>query len=302
MRQLACLLMCLAWSVLAPAWAQGQRVWVALSGQDAPYLAAANALRARLPGEDVTIRPWGDFAAESAPAPKVVVALGTEAMEHMAEVAVAWPKTAVVALLVPRANLERLAGAGQGRVSGVYFDQPFPRLAQFLRQAMPERPRIGVLLGPNSYRYQSEIRQALRRAGLDEVIQLVENRDGLPQALREVLGKSDVLLAIPDSTVHNSQTAHHALLASYRQGIPMVGYSASYVKAGAATALVSTPEQIGRQGGDMVANLLAGRELPEPQAPEEFEVMKNANVARSLGLELDTEELARKLAVRRRSP
>jgi len=301
-RRFILLFLCLLFQAMAPACAQGQRIWVALGGQDANSLALVKELRARLPDRELIVRPWREFVAESAPAPKVVVAVGADAMDGMAAAATAWPRTTLVALLAPRANLERLAEDSGGRITGIYFDQPYPRLAQFLRLAMPERRRIGILLGPGTLRYRGELVQALRRAGLEEVIVAVTDRDDLPKALRTVLDDSQVLVAIPDSVVHNGNTAHHTLLAAFRQGVPMVGYSASYVKAGAAMGLVSTPEQIGRQGAAMVAELLAGRAAPAPQAPEEYEAMANANVTRSLGLSLDVEALGRQLAGKRRAP
>ena len=67
----------------------------------------------------------------------------------------------------------------------MYFDQPFSRLAQLIRVAMPDRRRVGVLLGPDSQRYQNELRQALRRAGLEDVIERVSGRDDLPLELGE---------------------------------------------------------------------------------------------------------------------
>jgi ABC-type uncharacterized transport system substrate-binding protein len=300
-RRLVFLLLCQFVLAVSPVWAKGQRVWVALSGADAPYLDAAKALRERLPEHEVTVRPWSEFVNDPAPAPRVIVTLGVAAMNSMIQVA-AWSKVPVVALLVPRANLEKLADAGHGRVTGVYFDQPFVRQMQFLRLAMPDRRRVGVLLGPGSSRYQGEIRQAVRRAGLEDVFQSVADREDLSPRLRDILAKSDVLLAVPDAVVHNNHTARHVLLASYRQGVPVVGYSSSFVKAGAAAALVSTPEQIGRQGAALAATLLAGGELPEPMPPEDFEVMVNASVSRSLDLALDAEVLTRKLGAGRGSP
>lgn len=298
MRRRVLLLLCLLLPTAFPVWAKGQRVWVALSGTEAPYQEAAKALREGLPEHDVTVRPWGEFANDPAPAPRLIVTLGVEAMNRMAQATAVWPKTTVVALLVPRANLEKGAEERHGRLTGIYFDQPFGRQMQFLRLAMPDRRRVGILLGPGSSRYQGEIRQAVKRAGLEEVFQLVEDKDDLSPRLRDVLAKSDVLLAVPDAVVHSNQTAHHVLMASYRQGVPVVGYSASFVKSGAAAALVSTPEQIGRQGAELAARLLAGGEIPEPVAPTDFAVMVNASVARSLELGLDADYLTRKLGGR----
>lgn len=302
MRRMVLLLLCLILQAVSPAWAKGQRVWVALSGAEAPYLEAVRALREGLSEHDVTVKPWSEFVADPSPPPRAIIALGVEAMDRMVESAASWPRVPVVALLVPRASLEDLAEDNRGRLTGIYFDQPFARQMQFLRLAMPDKRRIGILLGPGSSRYQGEIRQAVKRAGVDDVIELVADKDDLSRGLRAVLAKSDVLLAVPDSAVHNSYSAHHVLLASYRRGVPLVGYSGSFVKAGAAAALVSTPEQIGRQGADMVARLLAGADLPEPRAPEAFEVMVNDRVSRSLDLALDGDALARKLGAARGQP
>lgn len=289
----------LAMTAVTPASAKGPRVWIALSGGEVPYLEAAKAVREGLPDYEVTVRPWSEFVAESSPAPRVIVTLGVEAMHRMVQSSALWPKVPVVALLVPRASLERLVDETPGRLTGIYFDQPFARQMQFLRLAMPGKKRVGILLGPGSRRYQGEIRQAVRRAGLEEVIELVDDKDDLPPRLRDVLEKSDVLVAVPDTAVHNNHTAHHVLMASYRRGVPLIGYSSSFVKAGAAAALVSTPDQIGGQGADLVARLVAGGDLPEPRAPEEFEVMINDSVSRSLDLSIDADYLARKLGARK---
>jgi len=300
-RRIVLLLLCLIVQAASPAWAKGQRIWVALSGAEAPYLEAVRALREGLSEHDVAVKPWSEFVTDPSPPPRAIIALGVEAMDRMVESAV-WPKVPVVALLVPRASLEDLADNNRGRLTGIYFDQPFARQMQFLRLAMPDKRRIGILLGPGSGRYQGEIRQAVKRAGLDDAIELVADKDDLSRGLRAVLAKADVLLAVPDTAVHNNYSAHHVLLASYRRGVPLVGYSGSFVKAGAAAALVSTPEQIGRQGADLVARLLAGGDLPEPRAPEAFEVMVNDRVSRSLDLALDGDTLSRKLGAARGQP
>lgn len=281
--------------VVGSVWAKGERVWVATSGVDAPYQEALDGLRASLVGADLVVRPWQELVATADPLPGSVVVLGVEAMNRLAEAGRTRGRTCLLPALVPRASLERVADQVPGRVGGVYFDQPLARLVQFLRLAMPERRRVGVLLGPGSRDLQPELRQSLRKAGFEEVIGWVDDREALPGVLRDVLARSDVLLALPDPVVHNSQTAHHTLLAAYRKGVPVVGYSASFVKAGAAVALFSTPEQIGRQVGDQVRTAVSSGLCPSPEGPEAFKIEVNANVSRSLELFIDPERIERKL-------
>lgn len=275
--------------------AKDERIWVATSGVEAPYQEALAGLRATLVGFDLAVRPWQELAASGEPLTGPVVVLGVEAMKRLAESGRVGARTCLLPALVPRSSLDRAAEAASGRVGGVYFDQPLARLVQFLRQAMPERRRVGVLLGPGSRDLQPELGHSLRKAGFEAVIGWVDDREALPGVLRDVLARSDVLLALPDPMVHNSQTAHHTLLAAYRKGVPVVGYSASFVKAGAAVAVFSTPEQIGRQVGDQVRTAMNSGACPAPEGPAAFEIQVNANVARSLELFIDPDRVERKL-------
>ncbi|MDP1635285.1 MAG: hypothetical protein Q8L69_11470, partial [Gallionellaceae bacterium] len=51
-----------------------------------------------------------------------------------------------------------------------------------------------------------------------------------------------------------------------------------------------TPQQIARQAADLLRSALSSGRLPPPQPPREYQVSTNPHVARSLGLELDSEE------------
>jgi putative tryptophan/tyrosine transport system substrate-binding protein len=258
-------------------------VWVALSGKEPAYLEAANALRAALPDDQVRVGEWSEFNFKSPP-PQLLVTVGSEALKQLHQAA---EKTRILALLVPRSTLDELRDASAGRITGVYYEQPFARQASLLRAAFPEKSRVAIVLGPTSARYRSELTQALRRVGMEGVFELIQDKAGLSEAVQSVLSNSDVFLALPDAEAINNQTAKFILLATYRRGIPVVGYSASFVKAGAAVALVSSPAQIGKEAAQMVHEALPGKRLPAPRAPADFDVLVNASVSRSLSLGLD---------------
>jgi putative tryptophan/tyrosine transport system substrate-binding protein len=258
-------------------------VWVALSSKEPAYLEAANALRAALPDDQVRVGEWSEFNFK-ATLPQVLVTVGSEALRQLHQAA---EKTRIVTLLVPRSTLDELRDASAGRITGVYYEQPIARQASLLRAAFPEMSRVAIVLGPTSARYRGELAQALHHVGMEGVFELVADKTELSEAVQNVLSNSDVFLALPDAEAINNRTAKFVLLATYRRGIPVVGYSASFVKAGAAVALVSSPTQIGREAAQMVNETLHGKRLPAPRAPAEFEVLVNASVARSLSLGLD---------------
>lgn len=258
-------------------------VWIALSGKDPAYLETATALRAAMPDDEVRIGEWRDFRLKAA-SPRVLVTVGSEALRQLQGLA---EKTPIIALLTPRSTLDELRDSAGGRITGVYYEQPIPRQATLLRMAFPDKERVGVLLGPASARYRAELSLALQRMGMEGIFEVIQNKKDLAEAAKQVLDGAEVFLALPDGEAINNQSARFILLSSYRRGVPVVGYSASFVKAGAALAMVSSPTQIGKEAALMVQETLSGKRLPPPRAPADFDVLVNVNVSRSLGLGLD---------------
>jgi ABC-type uncharacterized transport system substrate-binding protein len=204
--------------------------------------------------------------------------------------------TPLLHTLVPRQAILELDKGG--RESAIYLDQPVARQLELLRLALPKANRLGVVLGPASQGLRGEITAAARRHAFKaEILTIMTQADLLP-TLARVLEDNDVLLSVPDPMVYSSDTVHHVLLTTYRYEVPVLGLSRGYVDAGALLAVYSTPDQIGRQAGELIAGLAAaGRwQLPPAQFPRYYSVAVNERVAASLGLRMESEEaLLRKL-------
>lgn len=275
-----------------PAQARADAVWVALSSEDPVYLETARAIRDALPLHEVRINEWDDFDFNTA-SPKILVTVGSEALKQLHP---ATRHTRIVAVLAPRSALdEYFDAASAGQITGVYYEQPFHRLAGLLRAAFPEKSRVGIVLGPASARYRNVLTAAFGKLGMATVFETISDKAELSNAVQNVLAKSDLFLALPDAMAINNQTAKFILLASYRRGIPVVGYSAAFVKAGATIAMVSSPTQIGKEAARMVNEALSGKRIPTPRSPQDFEVLVNSSVSRSLNLNLNAVQLERRV-------
>jgi ABC-type uncharacterized transport system substrate-binding protein len=279
-------------------WAAGEAVvWLALTEDGGAYAETAAAVRAELQRTgtpvEVIARPWRELLDSPAPPPRLIVAVGVGALRGLAE---SESKIPLLATLVPRAAYQRVAdsaGRGGRSVSAVWLDQPVVRQFDLLRLALPARHRIGVVLGPESRQLEAELRRAAAERKLDISAQRIDGADQLPGALRRVLDDSDILLALPDPQIYNGATIHNVLTSTYRQRIPLAGFSPAYVKAGALLAVYSTPLQVGTQTGEIVRAALAGRPLPAAQGPRLFVVGLNMDVARSLGIAVEADAAAR---------
>ena len=183
-------------------------------------------------------------------------------------------------------------------MSAIYLDQPLGRHLSLIKQALPQAKRLGVLWGPDSMLSASNLKAVASASGMSLREARVTGARGVFADLNEVLGDSDVFLALADSLVFNGTSIQNILLATFRAEVPMVAFSPAYVRAGALMAVYTRPAQAGIQAADLVANVLAGKGLPDHAVePNDFEVGINQHVARSLGLTLDGAAL--RLALRR---
>lgn len=226
---------------------------------------------------------------------RVVVPLGTAAVEAVMADA---PPVPVVASLVPRMFFERLLRQGAIRATALYLGQSFSRQLAVVRKAFPGARRIGVLLGPESAQALAWVDKAAREVGLAVTAERGEG-DRLHGALRMIVGNADLLLVLPDPQVFNASSIQGILLETYRAQVPVVGISSAYTRAGAVLSLSASPVQLGAETAQLVRQVLDG-ELPPARHSGIAEVHVNRQVARSLGLDLPSDEAL--LSAARRAP
>ncbi|MEQ6341485.1 MAG: hypothetical protein M3A44_07470 [Gammaproteobacteria bacterium] len=227
----------------------------------------------------------------------LVVTLGTTAAQQVGQLNIpAISKTPLLHALIPKINFDgvtqqRRSEANPVRdLSAIYLDQPLPRQINLLRLALPQCKRLGVVLGTASQTLLPDMENAAEKEGLRIYSRIAKNDSSLIATLNDVLAESDMILAIPDPLIFNRYTVQNLLLTTYRQKIPVIGFSQAYVRAGALMAVYSTPAQIGQQVAE-VLRLAATRnwKLPAPQYPRYYTITINRQVARSLELRLPNE-------------
>jgi hypothetical protein len=140
-------------------------------------------------------------------------------------------------------------------------------------------PRVTAILGPDT----AFLRPMLESERVN-VLQ-ADPDEGINRLVGQI-GHTDVLLALPDSAVYNTENFRNILLSTYRHKQGVIGFSADMVKAGALATTYSEVEDINAQVAEIVAGYVAGGELPPPQFPRYFHTIVNEGVARSLDVEV----------------
>jgi hypothetical protein len=275
--------------------ADGQSIRL-ISSDDSPFARATarrlqELLEPSTPG--ITLEK-SDGTYNASTASRFVVAVGESAWNT---VLAASPRDVALLAVIPGQNgFEVAAGRSSRSTSAIMFDQPIGRLLNLVTLVKPQNAQLGVVLGPNSEDLAAGLQQNANERKQRLHVRVISEEASVGKAFADVIRNSDVLLAIPDPVVHNANTVQPILLMSYHAGVPVIGYSAAYQRAGAMVVLYTTPEQLARQVAEAVMMWREGKGLPAPQSPKYFTVGVNVTVARSLGISLsDAETLEQKL-------
>ncbi|MFT4174425.1 MAG: ABC transporter substrate binding protein [Rhodocyclaceae bacterium] len=276
--------------------AHAASIAVVLSEPSPVYQEYANALRTELrrdnPNIDVQLIDGEQLAARPLPDAQFVIGVGNRAAQIIMGRDV---KAPILLALLPKSAYDRIAAGRRDdkHITGLFIDQPPQRYIDLVRTALPDAERVGMLAGPDSRDTVTRLAQAARERKLRPVQESVASEADIFPALQRMFGDGGVLLAVPDMTIFNSQTIPNILLSTYRFRVPVIGFSQAYVRAGALVALYSTPAQIGQQSADIARAVMSGGALPAPQYPRLFTVGVNTHVARSLGLQIESEGVVR---------
>lgn len=183
---------------------------------------------------------------------------------------------------VQKANV---AGNSKSMATAIFLDQPASRQIELILNALPSARSVGILHSAQ-FPEITDIARAAKERKLALHEQQLESLESLHRNLQSLLQNSDVLLAVPDMQVYNSSTIRNILLETYREQIPLIGFSPAYVRAGALSAVFSTPEQIAIQAVDVLQEYIATDRLAPAQYPKDFTVMVNSQVGNSLGIQV----------------
>lgn len=173
--------------------------------------------------------------------------------------------------------------------TGVYLQFPVETELEWLVRLVPSLRRVGIIY--SSAEAKARVARAQRAApSVNLSIQAyeIDGPQQLPDALANLVDRADVLWSVTDPVVYNSETAKSLMVFSFRHHIPLIGYSAPWVKAGALYALERDYTDIGAQCAEKAEKTLSGRapsSLP-PVPPRKVRYVLNRKTAEQMKLDL----------------
>lgn len=270
------------------------QILLVLSNDSPPYQAFSNSFTKNLPASiHAKVLQTPENLRSEPESAGLVVSVGMKATE-----AALHSSKPVFAAMLPQSGYEALRDSlttfkRRQNFSALYLNQPLARQLDFLFAVLPEMRKLGVLYSPASQMDMDQLRTEVMARGGTLFAQAVDSDLMLSEELGKVLQHSEVLVAFPDSVIYSSSNIRNILLSTYRQNVPLIGWSQSYVNAGAVAALFSSPEQLAEQTALAVRSYAQSGQLPASQYPDAYTIAVNQQVARSLGIALDSDEVIR---------
>ncbi len=190
--------------------------------------------------------------------------------------------------LVP--NPDKL-GAGEAARAVPMFVSAMQQVA-LVRDFLPNAKRLGVLFDPAaSAALVAELERAAKGAGAAIVKQEVKDRTQVANGLRELIGKVDAILLLPDPATLGVDTFKFLLQTALDSKVPLIGFSQGQAKAGALFAFEADYAGQAKEAAAALKRALANT----PAAPQATTgvIYFNAKTAQLVGVTLSGAQRAK---------
>jgi|GEM_PF-419194 putative ABC transport system substrate-binding protein len=191
--------------------------------------------------------------------PDLILAVGTRAAREAVAREQKIPIVYTMVLTMPEDANTGLSRDAHQNLTGATLNISQETQLEEIRRAFPTVRRIGVICDSTRTRAIAERAQRLaRQQGLTFEIAWVRDETEVPAAVRHLREITDVLWMLPDQTVLTPRSSRYIIFELIKSGIPVIGLSSAYVKAGALLALECRYDDIGRQSGELAVRILEG--------------------------------------------
>ncbi len=277
------ILLIVALACALPAVADAYQVLLLISSRDKVYQEAVSGLRQ---GRDFSDRVifLSDYAeADLARTiredrPHLIAAVGDRALAAARKVR----QIPVVSLMA--VSFHRIPGSTPNITGVDLFIRPEHYMNLF---AAMKLSRVGVLYDPEkSGYYLKKALQQASKSGIELLPKVVKSSEEVVGQLAKSRGEMDAIWMIPDASAVSHQSAEAYFLFSMRQQVPVISFSSSHLRLGAAVVIEADQEEMGRQAGEMVRAILQGTPVSElpPTTPRKIMLKVNQRVLNHLGI------------------
>jgi putative ABC transport system substrate-binding protein len=175
-------------------------------------------------------------------------------------------------------------------VSGVSMDITYETKLETLKDILLDKTKIGVIYSPQSTSSYEELLKASRNLGFNVAGIEISSEKEFPEAVKTIFEAADCFLMLPDPKIYFPKSIQHLLHESIKSGIPTIGLSSTYTRAGALISFDCDYRDLGKQAADLALERLAADKPQQTEfiKPRKAEFSLNLLVAERLGIRLSS--------------
>lgn len=217
----------------------------------------------------------------AAPGVRAIIAIGSEAVQV---VEAERPSVPVITTMILR-RPPRTEASAWSAAATIPLDVSLPSLLSRLKQVFPGKTRLGIIHNPaTGGAITAQLQARAQQQGFTVRVAECSAPAELLAALASFKGEVDFVWCLPDGSLYNSATIKPLILASLDDRLPLIGFSESFARAGAAVGIYPDFRDIGAQAGEAARQVLEGQAVRSPEGPRRLRVAVNQSVLRLLGL------------------
>ena len=178
--------------------------------------------------------------------------------------------------------------------------QPDCRHIQLIKSINPEWSTVGVLSSLGSLDIAGALTKCAIRQNINLRVYAITDNTDLLVTLEAAIEDNKALLAISDPLIYNTNSVKNILLTAYRHRKPVIGYSDSFVQAGAIAAIYTSPESVGDKAAKIISGFFSNNWQFNKNiyVTGDFSISTNKQVATSLDITIPGEESIRNSIMR----
>jgi ABC-type uncharacterized transport system substrate-binding protein len=212
---------------------------------------------------------------------RLLVSVGNNALDAAAR----YGSAPILATMVLEADMK--LSRARAPSGGVVLDLALGEVMAGLAKIFPGKVRGGMIRNPDSSSLsEAALVSEAKASGVNLRVVDCPRPERLLQVFRSLQGLVDFVWCPPDGTLYNGTTVKPLIMASLESQLPVAGFSASFVRAGAAAGVYPDYFETGLQAGELARKYLLSGSAIGIEAPRKIRVAANTRVARLLGLRL----------------
>ena len=177
----------------------------------------------------------------------------------------------------------------------VFINQPISRYVSLFKVIFPKGKSLAFVVTKENKKTSLQLEEVLKTNVIAYKAINISQDSNITQILINTLSANDILLALPDVVIYNASTAKNIILSTYHKNVPIIAYSKSFAKAGALISLYSSIDNVANKTANVVTEIINNGPRSEKEYyPDDFTIETNSAVARSLNIEIDSEDIIKR--------